>query len=339
MREPIVDGHLDLAFNATRGRDLTLSAHQLRALEPTGDRATVTLPELERGGVALAMATLFAEPADSPLARPGTGYEAPEEAQRLALEQLAVYERWEAEGRVRIVRDRASLEAHLGRWQRDSRVGLVVLMEGADPIVSPDDLPAWWARGVRAIGPAWRGTRYSGGTGAPGALTPAGRELVAGMRELGLILDLSHMADEAIADALAAGAGRIMASHSNARALTPTDRHLTDDAIRAVGERDGVVGLVLYNKFLEPRWSREDRRVPVSLADQFRRHAEHVADLVGWERVAVGSDMDGGMGADENPVELDTVADLGRIAEFVPEGAKSGVLGANWLRFLRSALP
>jgi membrane dipeptidase len=334
---PLVDGHLDLAYNAVSGRDLTRSALETRALE--GDRpnrATVSLPDLRRGGLALAFATLFANPATSTLSE--GGYRTPEEAEAQALAQLAVYEDWEARGLVRIVRDRSGLAGHLAAWAKDGVPGLLVLMEGADPIREPGDLDAWWDRGVRAIGPAWHRTRYCGGTGGPGGLSAIGAELVALMRERGVILDLSHMADEAIADSLAIGAHAVMASHANARALVPTDRQLSNDTIRAVAERDGVIGIVLFNRFLEARWSREDRSVPVSV-EQVAAHARHIAGLAGWERVAIGSDMDGGLGVDETPIEIDTIADFSKIGEAVPAEARSGFLGLNWIRFLERVLP
>lgn len=335
---PLVDGHLDLAYNAVRfGRDLTRPVRDTRALEAGADAAMVSLPDLQRGGVALAFATLFARPADP--AQATAGYTTPAEAEAQALEQLAVYERWATDDRVRIVLDRAGLEAHLERWREDRTLGLVLLMEGADPILRPADLDAWWARGIRIVGPSWRATRYAGGTRAPGGLTPEGRELVARIQDRGAILDASHMAEDAFWQALDLGATRVIASHSNARGLVPTDRHLSDEMIRAIGDRNGVVGLLLGNAFLEPRWSREDRSVPVTLADQVRRHAERVAALVGWDRVAIGSDLDGGFGRDESPLELDTVADLHRVGEVVPPAARDGVLGANWLRLLRAALP
>ena len=132
-------------------------------------QAMVTLPDLAWGGVGIVFATLFAEP-------DGAGYSddgctTPHEAERQALDQLDLYERWEQEGRIRIIRSRGHLERHLTAWASDGVVGAVILMEGADPIVAVDDLDVWWDRGVWIVGPAWQRTRYSGGSGAPGGLT------------------------------------------------------------------------------------------------------------------------------------------------------------------------
>src|SRR5258708_14600201 len=101
-------------------------------------------------------------------------------------------------------------------------------MEGADPIETPSQLGAWTDAGVRIIGQAWGGTRYSGGTGAPGGLTELGRQLLKAMRRKKVILDLSHIADQPVADAFSLWHGPIMASHSNARALVPGDPQITD---------------------------------------------------------------------------------------------------------------
>ena len=362
LSTPIVDAHLDLAFNVLAGRDPELTAYEVRAAEEAErsgrPKCMVTLPELRRGGVAVAFATLFT--GTTTYDGDGNGiYSKPpdEEARR----QLDVYLRWEAEGKARIIRDRGSLASHLEAWRSDGVLGIVVLIEGGDAIESPAALPEWREAGVRIVGPAWSATRYCGGTGRPGGLTALGRELVQGLRELGMILDASHLAEEAFWDALEAGPGRIIASHSNARALVPGgmiiggDRQLSDEMIGAIGEAGGVIGIKLFNGFLVPEWEAAQigrlltSLLPGPVADgeitnrvtleAVRAHAEHIAALIGWHRVGIGSDLDGGLGRDETPVELDTAADLGRIADAVPPGAGPGVLGENWLRFLADALP
>jgi membrane dipeptidase len=342
---PIVDGHLDLAYGVTRyGRNLELTPHRIRVLETEQSvdhgLAMVTLPEMRRAGVAVAFATLFSMPAVS-WTTPGVviegGYRTPEEAQAQALEQLRVYDDWAARGLVRLIRSVADLEHHLELWRDDGVTGLVVLMEGADPIVTPDDLDAWWERGVRIIGTSWGATRYAGGTEAPGGLSAIGRELIAAMQARGVILDASHQSWEAFWESLEVGVHRVIASHSNPFALrATTNRHLTDAMIRAIGERDGVVGVVLLNAFLDARWTRANR-VPITL-DHVKRHLAHHASLIGWNRVGIGSDLDGGFGSLETP-GLDTITDLRRIGDLVPEEARAGVLGENWISFLRRALP
>ena len=131
---------------------------------------------------------------------------------------------------------------------------------------------------------------------------------------------------------------RVCASHANAQALTPTNRHLSDDLIRAVAGRGGVMGLVLYNAFLEPRW-RQDKTIPVTLDNHLRRQADHIASLVGWKHTGIGSDLDGGLGLEESPLEIDTIADFYKIGSVLPAEAREAVLSTNWLNFLRASLP
>jgi membrane dipeptidase len=349
-RTPIVDGHLDLAENVTLfGRDLTASVAETRLRERrTSQQATVSLDELARGGIAVVCATVtpgfLAADVGADFEPQSALYRTPEQAEAQALAQIALYESWAREGRVRLLKSVRDLEHHLALWETDGKPGLVLLMEGADPIVHVRDLPRWWRRGLRMIGLTYGDTRYGTGvaSGSPtvrrGGLTPAGEELLGEMAGQGFIWDISHLAEEGVWQGLALPFPRVCASHANVRALIPTDRHLSDDVIRAVAGRGGVIGLVLYNKYLEPRW-RDDKTIPVTLDDHVRRQAEHIARLVGWRHIGIGSDLDGGIGLEESPLEIETVADLYKVGLVVPEEARRAVLGTNWLDFLRAALP
>ncbi len=347
---PLVDGHLDLAENVTLfGRDLTRSVAEIRATEARTQRqATVSLPELERASVAVVCATVtpgfLADDVGHDFEPRSALYHTAQEAEAQALKQIALYETWERQGRVRVLKSAGDLEHHLELWQEDHKPGLVLLMEGADPIGRVSDLPRWWQRGLRMIGLTYGNTRYAtgvaGGSASPrqGGLTPEGIDLLQQMEALGFIWDLSHLADEGIRQGLTLGITRICASHANARALTPTDRHLSDDVIRAVAGRGGVIGLVLYNAFLEPRW-RQNKALPVTLHEHVRRQAEHIAGIAGWDHVGIGSDLDGGFGLEESPAEIETIADLHKVGSVVPVEAREAVLGTNWLNFLRATLP
>jgi len=348
---PIVDSHLDLAENVTLlGCDLTISATERRVIENrTSRQATVSFPDLERGGIAVVIATVTAGflVADvGPDFEPRSAlYETPEEAETQALSQIALYETWEKQGRIRLLKSVTDLEDHLQLWQVDRKPGLVLLMEGADPIAHVRDLPRWWQRGLRMIGLTYGDTIYGTGvaggstTFKQGGLTTEGFALLQDMAALGFMWDISHLAETGIWQGLEeVNFPRVCASHANAQVLTPTDRHLSDDVISALAERNGVMGLVLYNAFLEPRW-RRDKSLAVTLDEHLRCHAEHIATLGGWDHVGIGSDLDGGFGLEESPAEIDTVADLYKIGAVIPPGARDGVLSTNWLNFLRRSLP
>ncbi|TVR89791.1 MAG: peptidase M19 [Trueperaceae bacterium] len=352
---PIVDAHLDLAHNAVAsGRDLRLPLDALRQRERrTSETAMVTWPELRDAGIDLVFGTLYASPAArvpmqaaGPAEAPASaaqrtdraaGYVDAEGAHAQALAQLRWYESMASEGWIRIVRNRSDL----GALQRERSaspsgpIGVVLLMEGADPVRTPDEVQWWWQQGVRIIGPAWQGTRYAGGTRAPGPLTALGRDLVDAMSSIGMALDVSHLADESLWQALERHRGAVLASHSNARSLTPTDRHLSDDALVALGERDAVVGLVLGNAFLDASVGRGG---DVDVA-RVGEHFEHVRGLVGDGRVGIGSDLDGGFGAEETPVELSRGRDFVRLAEAVAAEQRASFLGAAWWSWLERSLP
>ncbi len=347
---PIVDSHLDLAENVTLfGRDLTQSAAEIRRLEKrTKRQATVSLPDLERGGIAVAFATVtagfLAEDVGADFEPRSAIYHTGEEAEAQALSQIALYEAWDKQGRIRLLKSANDLEHHLQLWQQDQKPGLVLLMEGADPIIQVRDLSKWWRHGLRMIGLTFGDTRYGKGVGGgsskfkQGGLTSAGRALLEYMAELGFSWDISHLTEDGVWQGLETHIAHVCASHANARTLTATDRHLSDPVIRAIAEREGVIGLVLYNGFLEPRW-KEDQSIPVTLREHLRRQAAYVAGITGWNHVGIGSDLDGGFGLEECPEEIETVADLHKVGSAVPEEAQAMVLGGNWLNFLRASLP
>jgi len=218
----------------------------------------------------------------------------------------------------------------------------LMLMEGADPSRTPEDLAQFVDWGVRIIGPAWHATRFAGGTGEPGPLTDAGRDLLRAMDAHGLALDVSHLAEEAFWQALEIFHGPVIASHVCCRALTPTDRQLSDAMLRAIAARGGVVGLIFYNRFINARWLAADGKEAVSL-DDLRRHADHMLNIMGPHGLALGTDLDGGVGRDDIPREMDSVEDLHRFANTLAQAgydasAIAGIMGGNWLRVMQGLL-
>src|SRR5205823_11323712 len=148
-----------------------------------------------------------------------------------------------------LIGDRQQLQRYVRGWRR-GRLAAVLLMEGADPVESPAQLGAWVDRGVRIVGPAWGRTRYSGGTHAPGGLTVLGIQLLKAMRRQKVILDISHMAEQAVADAFELWRGPIMSSHSNARELVPGDRQIADATAVEIARRGGILGISFYQHHL-----------------------------------------------------------------------------------------
>jgi membrane dipeptidase len=347
----IVDAHLDLAYNAVRGRDVTRPA-----VEQPPDKEgipSVGLPDLRAGGVGLVCATIFCQPAlpNEP------GYTTPDEAAVAAGRQLDWYKRQVREGRMRFITHNddpllsggtgappvSDQSTDHGRAARATGAqAAILLLEGADAILSTDDLPGWFDAGLRIVGLAWKRTRYAGGTGAPGPLTADGVALVGALDRLGIIHDASHLAEESFWQLLEISGGPVMASHSNCRAIVPTDRQLSDEMARALFRRGGVIGINFFDKFLLPPDEQGKRRA--TLADVVR-HVKHFCDLAGDARhVGLGTDMDGGLGREQIPQEIHTSADLPRMADALCAGgfdddAVRGILGENWLRCFQANLP
>lgn len=332
----LIDGHEDLAWNALElGRDETRALAEIREREGAHPAhgegtATVSLPSLRSAGVHVVMGTIFTYP-DSNSATPRPGYATPEEAFQRAQAQVDYYQCLHARGEVTLLRARADLDAVLAGDA--PRPGLAMLLEGADPLRTPADLAHFHEAGLRIVGLSWKGTRYAGGTGAPGPLTELGRALLREMARLEVVLDISHLAEEAFWQAMDLFPGRVIASHANCRAYVNTDRQLSDAMIRAIAERDGVIGLVCYTKFIR------GGEGPVTLAD-LARHADHIAQLVGVRHVGLGSDLDGGIGREVLPQGMDSVEDLPRLADALAragfaEPDIAAIMGDNWLRVLR----
>jgi membrane dipeptidase len=353
----IVDAHLDLAWNALQyGRDLRRTVAETRAAEidlegPGRGRGTVALPELAAAQVAIAFATLFARSTGKVIA--GVDYETMAEANEVAWAQLTYYRTLENEGRVTIIIDAPGLRTHLERWatweveplHSQPPLGLILSMEGADPITHPDELPLWHEAGLRLIGLTHFGPgRYAGGTLTETGLTDLGRSLLGEMASLGMTLDVTHCADAALDEALALFAGPVLASHSNVRSLVPRQRQLPDRHIAAIAARGGVIGVALDCWMLDPDWIHGQAANPVTLS-RVVDHFDYVCQLTcSAAHVGIGSDLDGGFGGEQSPRDLDTIADLQLLAGLLrergyTEGDVQAIMHGNWLRLLGVSLP
>ncbi len=356
----LVDGHLDIAWNYfNHGRDFLQSAWVRRRQETDPafvqrhGRSMVGLPELLLGRVAVVCASIFVAPAWS-RAYPDEQvlYETPAEAYAWGMRQMDYYHRLaDSDPRIRLITTQADLDAVLATWREgsgvgDHRLGVILSMEGADPILEPGQLEEWYARGLRAVGPAWSQTRYSGGTKALGPLTSLGRALLDEMAGLGIVLDLAHMAPEACVEALDRYDGPLYASHANPLRFRPDrpDRNISDEIIQRIAERDGAIGVMPYNLFLVPGWRAGDGKDAATM-DTLIAAVDHICQLTGSARhVGIGSDFDGGFGAASAPVEFETSADLWAIGPalaargYAPADV-SAILSGNFLRILRAGLP
>jgi membrane dipeptidase len=358
----IIDGHEDIAYNAvTFGRDYARTAKDTRAAEADNTRAravmgdcTLGLPEWLKGNVGIIFATLFAMPARRKMSGTETGvaaYATPQEAHDQAMGQLDVYYRLADENpRFALVREQKELNTVLAAWEEDvpeekRQIGLVILMEGADPIIKPQDLERWYERGLRIVGPSWlAGTRYAGGDASGGPLTDEGIQLLRVMMDFNMALDVSHLSEQACLQAIDRYDGPVIASHSNPRRLVSGNRQLSDDMIRRLLERDGVMGIVPVNSMLREGWRRGDRKDAVTAAD-VASAMDYVCQMAGDARhAALGTDFDGGFGAESIPEELDTIADLPQVATALKARGYAGadieaMMSGNWLRILRRTLP
>lgn len=344
MPFPWFDAHLDLAYLASCGRDMTAA---LAALPPAAEPPAVTLPSLKAGGVHWCLATIFTE-SGSP--QHPAGYDGLDDAagaRRAALRQLSLYQSWESAGLIRLVRTREDLAGDLGP-PAAAPPRVILLMEGADPILSPDDAAWWYAQGLRVVGLSWRhGSRYAGGDATPPAregLTLEGRTLLQALDALGIVHDLTHLDDRSAQEVLERAETPVVATHTASRPLVGRAGHrlISDDLVRGVGARGGMLGLVLYSAFLTRAAPGSTRRATVAEAAD---HAARLAELAGGrDRLGLGSDMDGGFGADRLPEGIDDPANLPKLTNALAARGWTaadldGFTHANWLRFFARCLP
>lgn len=352
----IIDAHLDLSMNAMEwNRDLRLPVIDIRHRErgmadkPDRGKGTVSLPALRQGGIGLVVATQIARyvAPENPL----PGWHSPWQAWAQTQGQLAWYRAMEESGEMVMVRDLAGLEAHVERWLESEDptalpVGYILSLEGADSIVRTDYLERAYQYGLRAVGPAHYGPgRYANGTDSSGKLGREGRELLGEMGRLGIILDATHLCDDAFWDAMELFDGPVWASHNNCRALVDHNRQFSDDMIKVLIERGAVIGGALDAWMMVPGWMRgqSDPRSMHCNLEKVIDHLDHICQIAGNARhVGIGTDLDGAFGKEQCPYDLETIADLRTLPQllgrrgYTAEDIKN-VLHGNWLRFLRNA--
>jgi membrane dipeptidase len=358
-----IDAHEDLAYSAyTFGRDYTQSAMQIRQLEVNtdiplhGGQSLLGWPEWQKAKCAVIIGTLFILPKRYQSGDwEKTAYKTVAEASGLTHWQVDYYQRLQDENpeKFHLIQTRRQLIEHWQLWMdqpaaSSKPVGIILSMEGAEGLKDPRELEEWYARGLRLLGPVWAGTRYCGGMYESGGFTNEGRLLLEIMAGLGMGLDITHMSEVAALEAIERYEGpAVFASHANCRSLlygSGGERHLSDQMIRYLAERDGVVGILPYNKFLVPDWTNSEPRDKVTLT-HVAAHIDHICQLTGNStHAAIGTDFDGGFGYPAVPLEINTIAEIqllaGRLEELgYAEADIQMIFGLNWKRILERTLP
>jgi len=361
----LFDAHLDLAWNALSwNRDLIKPLADSREFEkevtdhPGRGKGTVALPEMRRGGLAVCLSTLLCRA--NPKAQKPPGHvrrdldvATQHHACAHARGQLGYYRLLEELGEATILTTSQQLDEHWRRWQQPGEhanaktpLGFIIAMEGADPIVSPAQAERWFRDGLRTVGIAHYGpSAYGVGTGFSGPLTPAGVELLEELDRLGMILDLTHSSDPTFFQALDVFHGPVHASHNNVRKLVPGDRQYSDEQIKLLIQRNAVIGAVCDNWQLHPNYKRgETPRESITLNNVVDT-IDHICQLAGnTSHVGIGSDLDGGFGTEQSPLEIDTIADMQKLGPILASrgyshGDIERIFHGNWLRFFRGNLP
>lgn len=360
-----IDAHLDLATNAiSLNRDLRKNAHEIRAFEialemnDTQDRGkgTVTLPDLRRGNIGLVVATIISRYSADGRQIPSIslkGWNSPEQAYAFGQAQLAWYRVMEEQYEMVQIANLNALDAHVKLWKDESTlretkpIGYILSLEGADSVIDLNYLEKYYDNGLRAIGPAHFGPgRYAPGTHSDGSgLTKMGRELLKEMDRLGIILDTTHLTDTGFFEAVDLYNGSIWASHQNSRVIVPGERQFSDDQIKVIIERGGVLGGALDNWMLYPDYklNRGDAKTLGINLEKLVDHFDHICQLAGnANHIAFGSDLDGLFGLEQSPCDLDTIADLAKYESILLRRGYTHediqkIYHGNWLRLLRNA--
>lgn len=305
----------------------------------------IDLPRAKAGGLGGGIFAIFTDtPGDEP-DFPATGpYDIPPadalahgEALGHAAATAAKLFTLEAQGAVRVVRGTADLD----RAPAEGRIAAVLHLEGAEAI-DPGlaNLDSWYEAGLRSLGPVWsrhnafgHGVpfRFPGGPDTGPGLTADGERLVRRCNELGIVVDLSHMTEAGFWDVARISSAPLVASHSGVHALCASSRNLTDEQIDAIGTTGGLVGIVFAVGFLRADGA-YDADTPLTAIVE---HARYVADRIGTEHVALGSDFDGA----RIPAALGDVAGLPRLLDALRDGgftaAEVGrIAWGNWRRVL-----
>ncbi|WP_281541422.1 dipeptidase [Maribacter aestuarii] len=347
----IFDAHLDLAMNAMEwNRDLRWTVEDIRKSEqdltdkPDRGKNTVSFDAMRQGNIGLCVATQIARyvKPENPL----PGWNSSQQAWAQTQGQLAWYKAMEADGFIKQITDKATLNAHLKSWEEDREntpIGYILSLEGADSIIDLDYLEKSYEQGLRAIGPAHYGPgTYAFGTDSVGGIGAKGKELLKKVQSLNIILDATHLCDQSFWETMNAYQGPVWASHNNCRKFVNHNRQFSDEQLLELIDRDAVIGTALDAWMMVPNWQRgksTPEKMGVTL-DLMVQNIDHICQLAGNSlHVGIGTDLDGGFGTEQSPSDLDTIADLQKIPELLRNkgyGTEdiSNIMHKNFIRFL-----
>ncbi|MEN9686481.1 MAG: hypothetical protein RLZZ28_2267 [Bacteroidota bacterium] len=352
----LIDAHLDLSMNAMEwNRDLRLPVTEIRKREagmtdkPDRGNGMVSLPELRKGNIGLVVATQIARyipPGDT-----RSGWNSPQQAWAQTQGQLQWYRTMEELGEMTAITNAAELNRHVSYWQNEEPhekkpIGYILSLEGADSLISLDHLHKAHADGLRAIGPGHYGPgRYANGTNASGGLNEKGKALIKEMDRLNIILDTTHLCDEAFWDAMEIFTGTVWASHNNCRALVNHNRQFSDDMIRALIQKNAVIGAALDAWMMVPGWEKgksDPKQLGCNLGKMID-HMDHICQLAGNSlHIGIGTDLDGAYGKEQCPYDMETIADMQQLSQLLlsrgyTQADCENIFHGNWLRLLRNA--
>ena len=365
----IIDGDYPMAGGATlMQRDLTLPIDQVRSAKPLvlespgwpDSQTMASLPELRRGHVAAAIVKVGACILREEL-HPHGEVRSDDISYARAQGQMAYYRILGTRGQARLLKTRSDFSDHMRVWSEaneydDLPIGMVLGMEGADPILWPEQVHEWYEDGLRVISLSHYGvSRYSHGTGTgtEGGLVGGAVELLKHMDSLGMILDVSHTSDESIRQELDSFSGPVLSTHQNCRAITPGERQISDELLGRFIDRGGVIGhsmdtWMMYREGVD--WANIPPRLDVFqpeavTLEDYCDHIDHVCQMAGNSlHSAIGGDTDGQGGAAGAPCDVDTVADYPKVADVLERrGYKhediENIMYLNWQRFFETWLP
>jgi membrane dipeptidase len=349
----IFDSHLDLGLNGVDwNRDLRMAVDDIRVQERTLKMSalgrqtnTLSLPELKRAEVHVGVATLLAR-LEKEVNHP-MGKSSPEACYAMAHAHLNYYRAMERSGWMRLLKTQTDLHRHLAAIERGEDVpfGYILSMECGDAVLDADNIHEWYENGLRAIGITHYGpNRYGGGTRSEVGLAWEAIPLLKNIEKLGMTLDLTHLSDVAFWQVTEIFGGRVLASHQNARKFCDWQRQFSDEQLKWLFSRQGVVGIAFDAIMLQPGWVRGETK-PVVTIDRAVENIDHMCQLAGnAKQVGIGSDLDGGYGYEQTPADLNTITDLQKIPELLAKRNYSssdiaGIMHGNWIRFFSEALP